>query len=81
MHGDLLIVCDAGHSRIVVCNKTGELVRIWGEHGRGDGEFLDPRGVAVGAAGDVCVSDYIRDVIQVRSVFGACCALFVCAMF
>ncbi|MEN6357981.1 MAG: lectin like domain-containing protein [Armatimonadota bacterium] len=44
---------------------TYHLVKPWGSGGIGDGEFMNPTGIEVGMTGDVFVSDYINNRVQV----------------
>jgi len=59
-----IYVTDTGHGRIRIF-KDGALVREWGKEGRGEGEFRNPSGVAVGAEGLVYVADTGNSRIQV----------------
>lgn len=72
LHGELLFVVDRCRDRVVVFNKTsGEFVRYIGQPGSdSDGDFQYPDGVAVSAAGEVFVRDFVRDDIQVFTVEG-----------
>jgi len=62
-------VTDTGHGRIRIF-KDGVLVREWGKEGRGEGEFRNPSGVAIGPDGLIYVSDTGNSRIQVFSPEG-----------
>jgi DNA-binding beta-propeller fold protein YncE len=58
-------VPDPDHHRIQVFDRNGELVRRFGRHGTGPGEFREPRGTHVDAATDsVYVADYRNARVQ-----------------
>ena len=59
-----VLVSDTNNQRIVVFDKSGNLIRQFGEEGDGPGHFSHPMDVAVGADGSVYVSDYFQDRIQ-----------------
>lgn len=68
LHGELLFVANTGNNRISMFNKaTGAFVRSCGGYGDGDGQFQNPVGVAVSAAGEVFVGDYALHRVQVNA--------------
>ena len=58
-------VVEAGNKRVQRFSAAGEPELTWGEPGTGDGQFVDPIGIAVSAAGEVFVVDDRRNDIQV----------------
>ena len=48
---------DRGNDRIQVFDPQGRFLRKWGIRGSGDGEFIQPQGLAIDSYGDVYVSD------------------------
>ena len=65
-----IYVVEAGNKRVQRFSADGESQLTWGSGGSGDGQFLDPIGVAVSPAGEVYVVDDERDDIQVFSADG-----------
>ena len=65
-----IYVVEAGNKRVQRFSAEGESQLTWGSSGNGDGQFLDPIGVAVSPAGDVYVVDDERDDIQVFTADG-----------
>ena len=59
-----VLVSDTNNQRIVVLDKSGNLIRQFGEEGEGPGQFNHPMDVAVGPDGSVYVSDFLQDRIQ-----------------
>jgi DNA-binding beta-propeller fold protein YncE len=57
-------VLEQDSSRIQVFNADGQFLFMWGEIGNGDGEFRDPFDIAVDEQGNIYVSDYQNDRIQ-----------------
>ena len=47
------------------CAKDGTLLNQWGAHGKGDGEFDFPSGIAVNPDGLICVLDMYNYRIQI----------------
>lgn len=64
-----LYVVDQGRARIVILDKSGNAIKEWGKKGKGEGEFDDPTGIAVGAD-RVYVADLKNSRIQVFDLEG-----------
>ena len=62
---DNIYVADWGNDRIQRFAADGELVRIYGAHGRGEGELRRPASVCVDDAGYVYVADWGNHRVQV----------------
>ena len=65
-----IYVVEAGNKRVQRFSADGESQLTWGSRGSGEGQFLDPIGVAVSPAGEVYVVDDERDDIQVFTADG-----------
>ena len=65
-----IYVVEAGNKRVQRFSAEGESQLTWGSPGSGEGQFLDPIGVAVSSAGEVYVVDDERDDIQVFTADG-----------
>jgi DNA-binding beta-propeller fold protein YncE len=63
--GDLYVSDGYGNARVHKFSPTGQLIRSWGEPGRGPGQFYLPHGIAVAADGRVFVCDRESDRIQI----------------
>ena len=50
-------VADAFNNRVQVFRASGELLAKWGSECDGDGQFFQPRGIAVDREGNVYVAD------------------------
>lgn len=46
-----LFVADSGNARIQIISPEGEFIGTWGVYGTGDGQFLNPRAIAVSSDG------------------------------
>jgi hypothetical protein len=57
-------VADSFNHRIQKFNSSGVFQLKWGSNGSGDGQFSDPRGVAVDASGSIFVVDTYNHRIQ-----------------
>lgn len=57
-------VADSQNRRIQQFDADRNFVRAWGSFGQAEGQFADPVGVLIDAAGDVYVSDDRRNVVQ-----------------
>jgi uncharacterized protein (TIGR03663 family) len=62
---DSLYVADTGNKRIVRFDKTWKKAGEWGAAGSGPGQFVEPVGLAVDAAGNVYVADTGNHRVQV----------------
>ena len=59
-------VIDQGNGRVVRFDRTGNLLAVWGSTGKGDGQFMEPTGLAVdGINNRVYVADPRNRRIQV----------------
>jgi DNA-binding beta-propeller fold protein YncE len=64
--GNVLYVSEVKNNRISEFNPaTGAYIGSWGTAGTGNGQFSEPMGLAVDAAGDIYVNDYGNDRIEV----------------
>ena len=57
IHDGLLYVTDTGNERVQVFTLEGQFVRMFGQFGTGDGELIEPLGIAVTQDGIVLVAD------------------------
>jgi len=67
-NGDVYVVDGHGqgtNDRIVKFDKNGKFVTTWGKHGKGQGEFDTPHGIALDSQGRVFVADRSNNRIQV----------------
>ncbi|MCI0526541.1 MAG: hypothetical protein L0Y56_03690, partial [Nitrospira sp.] len=62
--GDFVYVADFLADRISKLHNDGTLVAQWGRHGKGEGEFDAPSGIAVDRHGQVYVADFYNHRIQ-----------------
>ena len=51
------VIADTDHQRLLLFDANGSLIREFGTFGRGDGEFVSPFGITVGANGLIYVVD------------------------
>jgi hypothetical protein len=58
------------NDRIVRLAKDGTLISTWGKHGKGEGQFDTPHGIALDSAGRVYVGDRVNNRIQIFSPDG-----------
>jgi DNA-binding beta-propeller fold protein YncE len=63
--GNIYVADGLGNSRIAKFDKTGKFVRSWGQTGTANGQFRQPRAIAVDAQGLVYVADAGNRRIQV----------------
>ena len=66
-----LYVVDTGNFRVQRFDPDRRFVAAWGSEGEGDGQFLDPIGIAVGPDDRVFVIDDGRNDVQVFNTDGA----------
>jgi outer membrane protein assembly factor BamB len=59
-----IYVADFGNRRVQVFDSDRRFVREWGSFGSGNGQFVNPYGIAVDADANVYVSDYGREDVQ-----------------
>ncbi len=57
--GDIFLTDNEGH-RVVKLDRSGSVITTWGSLGGDDGQFVGPRGIAVGPSGDVYVSSSLK---------------------
>lgn len=57
IHDGLVYVTDTGNERVQVFKEDGSFVRMFGVTGSGDGQLLEPVGIALAADGTVLVAD------------------------
>jgi hypothetical protein len=57
-------VADSGNNRIQKFTSDGTLLTKWGEEGGEDGQFYNPRGIAVDGSGEIYVADTWNGRIQ-----------------
>jgi DNA-binding beta-propeller fold protein YncE len=63
--GKFIYVADTGNKRIVRYDRDGNKVSQWGGGGSGDGQFVEPVGLAADAAGNLLVADTGNHRVQV----------------
>jgi sugar lactone lactonase YvrE len=67
-NGDIYVADGHGgntNDRIVKFNKDGKFITAWGKHGKAQGEFDTPHGIALDSAGKVYVADRSNNRVQV----------------
>ena len=65
-NGSILYVTDTNNNRIDEFNpSTGAYLGSWGSKGSAHGQFVQPQGIVVDAAGNIYVNDYGNDRIEV----------------
>ena len=65
-----MYVTDTVKNRVFVFDQTGNYLNSWGGLGSGDGQFHEPRGIAISADGSVYVVDFWNNRIQRFSADG-----------
>jgi DNA-binding beta-propeller fold protein YncE len=67
-NGDIYVADGHGgttNDRIVKFSKDGKFITAWGKHGKAQGEFDTPHGIALDSAGRVYVADRANNRVQV----------------
>jgi len=67
-NGDIYVADGHGgttNDRIVKFSKDGKFIKAWGKHGKAQGEFDTPHGIALDSAGRVFVADRANNRIQI----------------
>jgi DNA-binding beta-propeller fold protein YncE len=67
-NGDIFITDGHGgqsNDRIAKFSKAGTFIKTWGKHGKAQGEFDTPHGIALDSAGRVYVADRSNNRIQI----------------
>jgi DNA-binding beta-propeller fold protein YncE len=67
-NGDIYVADGHGgntNDRIVKYDKNGRFLLAWGKHGKGQGEFDTPHGIALDSTGKVYVADRANNRVQV----------------
>ena len=67
-NGDIYVADGHGgnsNDRIVKFSKDGKFIKAWGKHGKAQGEFDTPHGIAVDSAGNLYVADRVNSRVQV----------------
>jgi sugar lactone lactonase YvrE len=67
-NGDIYVADGHGgnsNDRIVKFSKDGKFITAWGKHGKAQGEFDTPHGIALDSAGKVYVADRANNRVQV----------------
>jgi DNA-binding beta-propeller fold protein YncE len=67
-NGDFYVADGHGgntNDRIVKFSKDGKFITAWGKHGKAQGEFDQPHGIALDSAGKVYVADRANNRVQV----------------
>ncbi len=68
--GKFVYVADTGNKRIVRYDRDGHRVSQWGGAGNGNGQFIEPVGLAADAAGNIYVADTGNHRVQVFDAEG-----------
>ena len=67
-NGDIFVADGHGgktNDRIVKFSKDGKFIKAWGKHGKAQGEFDTPHGIALDSAGRVFVADRVNSRVQI----------------
>ena len=65
IHGDMVYVAEPDQHRVSVFSSEGKFLKSFGVKGEAQGQFNEPRGVAVDANGFVLVADYNNNRVQI----------------
>jgi DNA-binding beta-propeller fold protein YncE len=72
-NGDIYVADGHGgntNDRIVKFSKDGKFIKAWGKHGKAQGEFDTPHGMALDSAGRLYVADRVNSRIQIFDADG-----------
>ncbi len=72
-NGDIYIADGHGtgtNDRIVKYSKDGKFIKAWGKHGKAQGEFDTPHGIALDSDGRLYVADRVNSRIQIFDADG-----------
>jgi DNA-binding beta-propeller fold protein YncE len=72
-NGDIYVADGHGgdtNDRIAKFSKDGKLIKAWGKHGKAQGEFDTPHGIALDSTGRVYVADRVNGRVQVFDADG-----------
>jgi DNA-binding beta-propeller fold protein YncE len=72
-NGDIYVADGHGgetNDRIAKFSKDGKLIKAWGKHGKAQGEFDTPHGIALDSEGRVYVADRVNSRVQVFDADG-----------
>src|SRR5712671_6113571 len=72
-NGDIYVADGHGgntNDRIVKFSKDGKFIKAWGKHGKAQGEFDTPHGIALDSAGRVYVADRVNSRVQIFDADG-----------
>jgi DNA-binding beta-propeller fold protein YncE len=72
-NGDIYVADGHGgdtNDRIAKFSKDGKLIKTWGKHGKAQGEFDTPHGIALDSSGRVYVADRVNSRVQVFDADG-----------
>jgi DNA-binding beta-propeller fold protein YncE len=72
-NGDIYVADGHGgttNDRIVKFSKDGKFIKSWGKHGKAQGQFDTPHGIALDSAGRVYVADRVNSRIQIFDADG-----------
>jgi len=72
-NGDIYIADGHGgetNDRIVKLSKDGKFIKAWGKHGKAQGEFDTPHGIALDSAGRLYVADRVNSRVQIFDADG-----------
>lgn len=65
-----VVVTDGGRHCVSIFSPSGDLIRSFGSHGSGEGQFRNPLGVAVDEKGNIVVADHWNHRIQMFTAEG-----------
>lgn len=65
-----IFVSDSENDRVVILSKSGELLKVVGKSGNGQGEFIKPRGITADKDGNVYIVDSGNNRIEIFDLEG-----------